>query len=87
MKTIRAIKIVKCLLPLKISSPSKATPISLLIFVGMAKGLRLVIEAIKFGCQQCDLVLDSCKVVGVLSLYISYTINPLKNDLKSIWRH
>ena len=34
----------------------------------MAKGLRLVSEAIKFGCQQCDLVLDSYKAVGVLSL-------------------
>ena len=32
----------------------------------MAKGLKLVSEAIKPGCQQVDLILDSCKAIGVI---------------------
>ena len=52
-------------------SPSKATPYNYPFLTRMAKGLLLVNEAIKLGCEQVDLVLDGCKPVGVLSLEIS----------------
>ena len=53
----------------------------------MAKGLGLVREAIKFGCEQVDLVLNGGQPIEVLSLDFSQAVNPFKNDLKSIWRH
>jgi len=53
----------------------------------MAKGLSLVSEAIKLGCEQVDLVFNGGQPIGVLSLDFFQAINPLKNDLKSIWRH
>ena len=92
MKTIKTVKNHKCyenqcyVLPLKISSPSKATQHYFPFLTGMAKGLRLVSKAINLGYQQVDLVLDSYNAVGMLSCYILKAINPLKYDLKSIKR-
>ena len=87
VKTISAIKTIKknaMFSPLRQAPPQKLPQYHSPFLTEMAKGLRLVSEAIKLGCQQCDLVLDSCKVVGVLSLYISKTINPFNYDLKGI---
>ena len=67
-------------------SPSKATQYYSPFLTKMAKGLNLVSKAVKLGYQQVDLVLDSCKDVGVLSCYIPKAINPFKYDLKSIGR-
>ena len=65
---------------------SRATQYYSPFLTRMAKGLRLMSKAIKLGCQQVDLALDSCKAVGVLSCYIPKAIIPLKYDLKSIGR-
>ena len=81
MKTIKV-------LPLKVRLSLKSYSIYYSPFLtGMAKGLRLVREAIKLGCGQVDLVLNGGQPIGVLSLDFSQAVNPFKNDLKSIRRH
>ena len=64
-------KTIKCSPPqdkLPLKRYPNTTP---LFFTGMAKGLRLVSEAIKLSYQQVNLILDSCKAVGVFSCHIS----------------
>ena len=73
MKTISAMTTMKTN---AMFSPSREAPPQELpqsyspFLTEMAKGLRLMSEAIKLGCQQVDLILDSCKAIGVLSCYI-----------------
>ena len=87
MKTIKNVKTISVMKTNAMFSPSNATQYYSPFLIGMAKGLRLVSEAVKLGCQQVYLLLDSYKAIGVLSCYIPKTINPLKYDVKSIGRN
>ena len=87
VKTISVMKTNAMVSPLNVSSPSSANPYYSPFLTIMAKGIRLASEAVKLGCKTVNLVLDSCKVVGMLICYILKTINPLQYDLKGIGRN
>ena len=71
MKDHKTIKNIIAIKTCKKFSPSRATPYYSPLFTRMAKGLWLVREAIKLGCEQVDLVLNGCKPIGVLSFDFS----------------